>query len=59
MSDERYDRGMKTRRSVLGDAYVDRAEAKTTAFDADFQRYLTESVWGSIWNRPDLFPRIR
>jgi 4-carboxymuconolactone decarboxylase len=59
LTDERYDRGMKTRRSVLGDAYVDRAEAKTTAFDADFQRYLTESVWGSIWNRPDLGRRER
>ena len=59
MSDERYDRGMKTRRAVLGDSHVDRAEANTTAFDADFQRYLTESVWGSIWNRPDLGRRER
>ena len=59
MSDERYDRGMKTRRSVLGDSHVDRAEANTTAFDADFQRYITESVWGSIWNRPDLGRRER
>lgn len=59
MSDERYDRGMKTRRSVLGDSYVDRAEANTSDFDADFQRYLTESVWGSIWNRPDLGRRDR
>lgn len=59
MSDERYDRGMRTRRSVLGDSYVDRAEAKASPFDADFQRYITESVWGSIWDRPDLGRRER
>ena len=31
---ERYAQGMATRRSVLGDAHVDRAQANKTAFDA-------------------------
>jgi 4-carboxymuconolactone decarboxylase len=45
---------MKLRRAVLGDAQVDRAEACKTAFDADFQRYITENAWGFAWTRPGL-----
>lgn len=48
MSD-RYDDGMKTRRRVLGDAHVDRAEAAKTDFDAPFQRLITEGAWGTVW----------
>jgi 4-carboxymuconolactone decarboxylase len=59
VSDDRYAEGMAVRRSVLGDAHVDRAEAKKTDFDADFQRYITESVWGSIWTRPAFDRRTR
>lgn len=45
----RYDQGMATRRSVLGDAHVDRAEANKTAFDQDFQTMITEAAWGTVW----------
>lgn len=51
MADEKYDTGMKIRREVLGDAHVDRAEANKTAFDTDFQRFITETAWGSVWSR--------
>jgi 4-carboxymuconolactone decarboxylase len=54
MSDSRYDTGMAIRRAVLGDAHVDRAEANKTPFDADFQRFITETAWGSVWARPGL-----
>jgi 4-carboxymuconolactone decarboxylase len=40
---------MKTRRSVLGDAHVDRASANVTEIDAGFQRYITENVWNGVW----------
>lgn len=50
---------MKVRRSVLGDAHVDRAEAAKTAFDEDFQRFITEGAWGSVWSRPGLTKRER
>lgn len=53
MSD-RFEDGMKIRRKVLGDAHVDRAIERTNALDADFQRWITESVWGSLWTRPEL-----
>lgn len=50
---------MKVRRQVLGDAHVDRAEANKTALDADFQRFITEGAWGSVWARPGLTLRER
>ena len=59
MSDDRFAAGLETRRSVLGDAHVDRAEAAKTAFDADFQRFITEGAWGSVWSRPGLDKRTR
>jgi 4-carboxymuconolactone decarboxylase len=51
--------GEAVRRRVLGDAHVDRAAAKRTAFDAPFQELITRSAWGSVWSRPDLTPRER
>ncbi len=59
MSDERYERGMQVRREVLGDAHVDRAEADTTGFDADFQRLITEMAWGTVWSSPGLDRQTR
>ncbi|MEM7463035.1 MAG: 4-carboxymuconolactone decarboxylase [Pseudomonadota bacterium] len=48
MSD-RYSEGMKTRRKVLGDDYVDKAEAAKTEFDVPFQTLIAESAWGNVW----------
>lgn len=42
---EMFDRGMEVRRSVLGDAHVDRATAATIPFDQDFQAFITEGAW--------------
>ena len=54
MSKDAYERGMKTRRKVLGDEWVDRAEKNKTPFTADFQELLTRFAWNEIWNRPGL-----
>jgi 4-carboxymuconolactone decarboxylase len=56
---DRYERGMKVRREVLGDAHVDRAVANTTETDADFQRFITEVAWGTLWSRDGLDRRTR
>lgn len=56
---DRHSQGMATRRAVLGDAHVDRARASTTVFDADFQAFITEGAWGSVWSRPGLSKRER
>jgi len=47
------------RRAMLGDAYVDRAIARTTEFNRDFQELITRYAWGSIWTRPGLDVRTR
>lgn len=56
---ERYRTGMAVRREVLGDAHVDRASAQMTEFDADFQTFITEGAWGSVWARPHFTKRER
>lgn len=54
-----HQKGMKTRRSVLGDAHVDRAQARTTEFDAPFQELIVETAWGRVWSRPNWTKRER
>jgi len=56
---ERYAQGMAMRRKVLGDAWVDRAEANKTEFNAEFQAMITRSPWGEIWTRPHFDTRTR
>ena len=56
---ERYRQGTATRRAVLGDAHVDRAEAAKTPFDAPFQELITEAAWGHVWSRPQWTKRER
>ncbi len=55
----RYDQGMITRRSVLGDAHVDRAEAGKSSFDAPFQEMITEGAWGTLWSDDTISKRER
>ena len=59
MSDDRFEKGMALRKSVLGAEHVDRTEAQKTDFDADYQRYITENAWGTIWARPGLDKKTR
>jgi 4-carboxymuconolactone decarboxylase len=56
---KRYDEGMKTRRSVLGDAHVDRALKNRTKFNEPFQELITRYAWGEIWSRPGLSKKTR
>ena len=59
MANDRFDQGMAMRKSVLGAEHVARAEANKTDFDADFQRIITESAWGTIWTRPGIDKKTR
>ena len=58
MSD-RYRTGERTRRAVLGDTHVDRANANRTEFDAAFQSLVTEAAWGTVWASDGITPRER
>ena len=55
----RYQRGLAVRKRTLGEAYVSASLANQSEFDADFQRFITEGAWGSVWARPHLTPRER
>lgn len=59
MAESKFERGMAVRRSVLGNRHVDNASAQITDLDADFQTFITETAWGSIWARPGLTHRER
>lgn len=56
---QRHAKGLEVRRSVLGDAHVDRAMAQTTPLSAEFQNLITRYAWGEIWTRPGLDLRTR
>jgi 4-carboxymuconolactone decarboxylase len=45
----RYEEGLKVRREVLGEDYVDTALAGADDFNRDFQRLVTEYCWGEVW----------
>jgi 4-carboxymuconolactone decarboxylase len=49
-----YEEGMEMRRRVLGAEHVDRASSAISEVDEDFQRWITETVWGDLWVRPGL-----
>jgi 3-oxoadipate enol-lactonase/4-carboxymuconolactone decarboxylase len=54
-----FDAGLRNRRRVLGDAWVDRSLASRTPFNADFQAMITRIAWAEIWGRPGLDDRTR
>jgi 4-carboxymuconolactone decarboxylase len=59
MSDEQLERGLETRRAVLGAAHVARAQANATELTADFQEFITRYAWDAVWNRPGLDRKTR
>ena len=56
---QRHVAGMRVRREILGDAYVDRVIAETTELTTEFQDLITRYAWGEIWTRPGLDQRAR
>ena len=54
-----YERGLRNRRRILGDAWVDRSLEKADSFNADFQNLITRYAWHEIWGRPGLEAKTR
>ncbi len=54
-----FERGMHLRRTVLGDAHVDKSNQNINPFNSDFQSFITKYAWGEIWSRPGLAKRER
>lgn len=57
--DDTFERGMDIRREVLGDGYVDRAEAAHDPFWDDLRAVIVEQGWAGVWGREGLDRRTR
>ncbi|OWU85503.1 4-carboxymuconolactone decarboxylase [Oceanicola sp. 22II-s10i] len=53
------EQGEATRRSVLGDAHVNRSQGKATEFDRGFVDMITEGAWGTVWSSDAITKRER
>jgi 4-carboxymuconolactone decarboxylase len=59
MDRQRFEHGLKVRREVLGDEFVDKAMATADEFTQPLQDLLNENCWGYIWTREALPRRTR
>lgn len=59
MNQDLFDRGLQTRREVLGSAYVDEAIRQADDFSRPLQEFTTQYAWGDIWNRHGLDRKTR
>ena len=59
MSDEQFDKGLATRKRVMGEDFVARAFAGATDFTAPIQQHITRNAWGDVWQRPGLDLKTR
>lgn len=59
MNQELFDKGLKTRREVLGAEYVDASLKNADDFNMEMQELVTQYCWGDVWNRPGLERRTR
>lgn len=59
MNKEAFEKGLKTRREVLGSEYVDNSIKNAGEFNMPMQELVTEYCWNDIWNRPGLDRRSR
>jgi len=59
MKSKKYQAGLRIRRAVLGDAYVEKAMANATAFNKPLQEMVTENCWGEVWTREGIDKRTR
>ncbi|WP_077000844.1 4-carboxymuconolactone decarboxylase [Variovorax sp. KK3] len=59
MNQELFDTGLKIRREVVGDAYVDASLKGADDFSMPMQELVTQYCWGDVWARPGLDRRAR
>ena len=57
--DSQYDKGMATRKKVMGEDFVAKAMAKTTDFTLPMQQFITRNAWGELWQRDGLDLKTR
>ncbi|MDB5939591.1 MAG: 4-carboxymuconolactone decarboxylase [Polaromonas sp.] len=57
--DSNYDKGLATRKQVMGEDFVARALAGMTDFTRPIQEHITAKAWGDVWQRPGLDLKTR
>ena len=51
---KKFEEGLRIRKEVLGETYVNESFENATPFDKPFQEFITESAWGGVWSRGPL-----
>ena len=59
MANEKFEKGLKLRKQVLGAEYVEKSMASADSFSMPMQELSTEYCWGHVWTRPGLALRDR
>lgn len=54
-----FDKGLATRKQVMGEDFVANAFGKATDFSMPIQQYITRNAWGDVWQRPGLDLKTR
>lgn len=54
-----FERGLATRKKVMGEDFVTRAFGGATEFTAPIQDHITRAAWGDVWQRPGLDLKTR
>jgi 4-carboxymuconolactone decarboxylase len=57
--DSQYDKGLTTRKQVMGEDFVASALGKATDFTRPMQEHITSKAWGDVWQRPGLDLKTR
>jgi 4-carboxymuconolactone decarboxylase len=57
--DSLFERGLKVRKEVLGEDYVNKSIAGADEFTRTMAEWSTEFCWGALWARPGVDRRTR
>jgi 4-carboxymuconolactone decarboxylase len=54
-----FDKGLATRKQVMGEDFVANALGNATDFTLPIQQYITRNAWGDVWQREGLDLKTR
>ncbi len=54
-----FEKGLATRKQVMGEDFVAAALSGATAFTQPIQEHITRAAWGDVWQRPGLELKTR
>ena len=57
--DSQFEKGLATRKQVMGEDFVANAFANASDFTRPIQEHITAKAWGDVWQRPGLDLKTR